>query len=101
MCIRDSFENVLGLGNITRTIIGEGNIIELASLGTATYTAGVGAASLVALAGAANVTSTALTTITGATALVTSAATAITGTGGVVVTGATIDLNGPAGISLN
>lgn len=96
------FENVLGVGNITRTIIGEGNIVDLATLGTATYTAGVGAASLVALvgtanvqslAGATNITSTALVTVSGATALVTSAATAITGTGGVVVTGATISLN--------
>ena len=87
------FENVLGLGNITRTIIGEGNIVDLATLGTATYTAGVGAASLVALAGAANVTGTALLTLSGGTAVLTSAATAIVGTGGVTITGLTIDLN--------
>ena len=92
-------DNITGVGAINRTIIGAGNILDLATVGAVSYTAG-GAATLAAggvanvtAGGAANVTAGALVTITGATALVTSATTTITGTAGVVVTGATIALN--------
>ena len=98
------FENVLGVGNITRTIVGEGNIVDLATLGTVTYTAGVGAASLVALVGAANVTASGAATVsaggiatvtaTGALVLVGGTTASLAATAATTITGLTISLNG-------